>query len=148
MHHTCCRCRYCSLNPDIQYNSCDVPQELSDEAIDKELEQGSEEVRCASISPAHLTSAMAQHILGRKTCLCLQDEAERLQRAFKQKPAVWQQVSRNIYTHREKKRETEDDIPVCDCRPPSDGKPGCGVDCINRRLNQECHPVSPNCIAN
>ncbi|KAL0033139.1 hypothetical protein WJX79_005261 [Trebouxia sp. C0005] len=101
---------YCSKNPDPKYNSCDVPQELSDEAIDQELEQGSE------------------------------DEAERPNRPHKQKPAVWQHISRNIYTHRQRKVEKEDDIMICTCPQPADGAPGCGPDCLNRRLAVECHP--------
>lgn len=35
-------CRYCSQNPDPSYNSCNVPQEMSNEAIDHELEGGSQ----------------------------------------------------------------------------------------------------------
>ncbi|DBB04664.1 hypothetical protein WJX77_006462 [Trebouxia sp. C0004] len=101
---------YCSKNPDPNYNRCDVPQELSDEAIDQELEQGSE------------------------------DEAETTNRPHKQKPAVWQHISRNIYTHRQRKVEKEDDIMICTCPQPADGAPGCGPDCLNRRLAVECHP--------
>lgn len=37
--------RYCSQNPDPNYNSCNVPQEMSNEAIDRELEGGSEVLR-------------------------------------------------------------------------------------------------------
>lgn len=35
-------CRYCPQNPDANYNSCSVPQEMSNEAIDRELEGGNE----------------------------------------------------------------------------------------------------------
>ena len=34
--------RCCSQNPDTDYNSCNVPQEMSNEAIDRELEGVSE----------------------------------------------------------------------------------------------------------
>ena len=60
----------------------------------------------------------------------------------KQKPAVWQQISANIFTHREKKTQHEDDIMICACPKPANGKPGCGPHCLNRQLNIECHPVS------
>ncbi|KAL3148229.1 hypothetical protein ABBQ38_013701 [Trebouxia sp. C0009 RCD-2024] len=103
---------YCSQNPDPQYNSCNVPQEMSNEAIDLELEGGSEDGRELG-KPLH-----------------------------KQKPAVWQQISASIYTHREKKTQHEDEIPICTCPRPADGKPGCGPDCLNRRLYQECHPAA------
>ncbi len=75
--------------------------------------------------------------------LCIsQDEAERTNRPHKQKPAVWQHISRNIYTHRQRKVEKEDDIMICTCPQPADGAHGCGPDCLNRRLAVECHPVS------
>jgi hypothetical protein len=51
--------RYCSKNPDPNYNSCDVPQELSDEAIDQELEQGSE---VCSYNSKSYCSSMPVHI--------------------------------------------------------------------------------------
>lgn len=60
----------------------------------------------------------------------------------KQKPAVWQQISANIFTHREKKTQHEDDIMICACPKPANGKPGCGPNCLNRQLAIECHPVS------
>ena len=58
------------------------------------------------------------------------------------RPAVWQRVTENIFTHRSRKVENEDDIMVCQCKPPLDGSPGCGDNCLNRMLNQECNPVS------
>ena len=55
---------------------------------------------------------------------------------------MWQLVKENIYTHRHRKEQDEDDIMICQCRrPPSDGGPGCGPDCLNRMLNVECVPV-------
>ena len=65
--------RYCSKNPDPNYDSCHVPQELSDEAIDQELEQGSEvcsyNSKCRRscllthicMSSMHITSMFASH---------------------------------------------------------------------------------------
>jgi AWS domain len=60
----------------------------------------------------------------------------------KKRPAVWQLVRENIYTHRRRKEQDEDDIMICQCRRPSDGGVGCGADCLNRLLNIECVPVS------
>jgi len=58
-----------------------------------------------------------------------------------QRPAIWQHVKENILTHRSRKVEHEDDIMVCQCRPPRDGGAGCGENCLNRMLNQECNQV-------
>jgi AWS domain len=60
----------------------------------------------------------------------------------KKRPAVWQLVRENIYTHRRRKQQDEDDIMICQCRRPQDGGVGCGADCLNRLLNIECVPVS------
>ena len=58
-------------------------------------------------------------------------------------PPVWQLVKKNIYLHRERKREDEDDIMICQC-PQIWGTDtttiGCGESCLNRMLNIECHP--------
>lgn len=72
----------------------------------------------------------------------LQDEGYKIPKPRKQKPAVWQHISSNIYTHRQRKVDAEDDIMICTCPRPADGGIGCGVDCLNRRLAVECHPVS------
>jgi AWS domain len=63
-------------------------------------------------------------------------------RRRKKRPAVWQLVRENIYTHRQRKEQDEDDIMICQCRRPTDGGVGCGPDCLNRLLNIECVPVS------
>lgn len=57
------------------------------------------------------------------------------------KPAVWQLIHDNIYTHRAPKEQDEDDIMICHCRPCYAGGVGCGPDCLNRVLNMECVPV-------
>ena len=57
------------------------------------------------------------------------------------KPAVWQLIHDNIYTHRAPKEQDEDDIMICHCRPTFAGGVGCGEACLNRVLNMECVPV-------
>ena len=59
----------------------------------------------------------------------------------KKRPAVWQLVKENIYTHRQRKSQDEDDIMICQCRMRTYGGKGCGPDCLNRLLNIECVPV-------
>jgi len=63
------------------------------------------------------------------------------------KPAVWQLVHDNIYTHRAPKEQDEDDIMICHCRPTFAGGVGCGPDCLNRVLNMECVPVRLRSVA-
>ena len=56
---------------------------------------------------------------------------------------VWQLVNKNIYLHRERKRQDEDDIMICQCKPiwaTDTTSIGCGESCLNRMLNIECHP--------
>lgn len=75
-------------------------------------------------------------------CLASSPRLLLLQKRSKKRPAIWQHVQGNIITHRAPKVEKEDDIMICNCKRPSDGRPGCGEDCLNRSLAQECHPVS------
>ncbi|CAD7699864.1 unnamed protein product [Ostreobium quekettii] len=56
----------------------------------------------------------------------------------RKRPSIWQLVDSNIYTHRKRKVQHEDDIMICQCSPSPEG--GCGGDCINRMLNLECVP--------
>eukprot|EP00891_Asterochloris_glomerata_P001344 jgi/Astpho2/1344/e_gw1.00024.73.1_t len=73
-------------------------------------------------------------------CLASSPRLLLLQKRSKKRPAIWQHVQGNIITHRAPKVEKEDDIMICNCKRPSDGRPGCGEDCLNRSLAQECHP--------
>jgi hypothetical protein len=53
-------------------------------------------------------------------------------------PAVWQLISDNIFSHRKRKVQDEDDIMVCQCPPTWRGGDGCGPNCLNRMLCIEC----------
>ena len=53
-------------------------------------------------------------------------------------PAVWQLISDNIFSHRKRKVQDEDDVMVCQCPPPWRGGDGCGPNCLNRMLCIEC----------
>jgi hypothetical protein len=66
---------------------------------------------------------------------------EKEQRRRKKRPAVWELVTDNIYTHRKRKVQDEDDIMICQCREPTFGGEGCGANCLNYMLNIECVPV-------
>ncbi|KAK9845360.1 hypothetical protein WJX81_004380 [Elliptochloris bilobata] len=101
---------HCEQNPAAAYASCNVPQELTNDEIDQELG-----------SDAEGSDAGRTHTRWRK-------------------PAVWQLVHDNVYTHRAPKEQDEDDIMICHCRPIFAGGVGCGPDCLNRVLNMECVP--------
>lgn len=58
----------------------------------------------------------------------------------RKRPSIWQLVKSNLYTHRKRKVQDEDDIMICQCT--LSGDKGCDPDCINRMLNLECVPVS------
>ncbi|KDD74466.1 hypothetical protein H632_c1292p0, partial [Helicosporidium sp. ATCC 50920] len=62
-------------------------------------------------------------------------------------PPVWQLLRDNVYLHRARKVQDEDDIMICSCPPlwPSDAADcvGCGERCLNRMLNIEC--VAEHC---
>lgn len=96
---------YCRDNPNVAFNSCETPQEFTDEEIDA----------IQSREHAQATNGYARG---------------------KKRPAVWQLIKTNLYPHRSKKQQDEDEIMVCQCRD-SDEDP-CGEHCLNRMLNIEC----------
>jgi hypothetical protein len=62
------------------------------------------------------------------------------------RPPVWQLVTSNLYTHRERKEQDEDDIMICQCKKiwaTDTATVGCGPECLNRMLNIECVEVRP-----
>lgn len=107
----------CDQNPNPLFASCNVEQELSDNEIDRQLDSNDDEA--------------------------LMESEHRLR---KKRPAVWQLVTENQYTHRARKAQDEDDIMICQCRMRTYGGKGCGPDCLNRLLNIECVPgYCPSC---
>ena len=57
-------------------------------------------------------------------------------------PAVIGLIRDNVFSHRKRKYQDEDDVMICQCKPTWRGGDGCGPDCINRLLCIECVPVS------
>ena len=53
---------------------------------------------------------------------------------------VWHRIHRNIFTHREPKSVTADDVLICSCVPDPVTGVGCGDECINRDVLVECDP--------
>jgi histone-lysine N-methyltransferase SETD2 len=68
--------------------------------------------------------------------------AEQPQQNLPKLPAVIQLIDDNVFNHRKRKEQDEDDIMVCHCPPPWRGGDGCGPNCINRMLCIECTEVS------
>lgn len=115
---------YCIHNPDPAHNSCDTPQELTDAEIDRlhvENDKGQEGGGAAAggAAAAALASVPRRH----------------------RRPPVWQLITSNNYTHRERKEQDEDDIMICQCKKvwaTDHSSVGCGSECLNRMLNIEC----------
>ena len=66
---------------------------------------------------------------------------ERSNQARGRMPVVIQMLKDNVFAHRKRKVQDEDDIMICQCKPVWRGGDGCGPDCINRMLAIECVPV-------
>lgn len=135
-----CR-RYCENNPLKQFASCSIPQEMTNEEIDREPSEvgGACVPACGGASPP---SCDQPHAPPSRWFVNFQDLSED---QYKQRtciPAVWQLIKDNALCHRRRKVQDEDDIMICQCKPPWQGGDGCGPACINRILNIECVAVS------
>ena len=148
--------RFCDDSPDPAFNSCSVPQELTNDEIDQEV-AGTE------VSPAFIFVKLVRAVISRMPLECAnrvgrsrcdsfcpvqdEDESDKFHGLDQRRPVVWQLIKENIYTHRAPKVQDEDDIMLCQCKPPQDGGAGCGPDCLNRLLNMECVPVSRHAVS-
>lgn len=72
----------------------------------------------------------------------MQDEKDNNLRLRGKVPTVVQVVNENMFAHRKRRLQDDDDVMICQCRPVWRGGDGCGPDCINRLLCIECVPVS------
>ncbi|MCD7447380.1 hypothetical protein HAX54_028452 [Datura stramonium] len=114
-------CRWtCKDNLDKAFADCSFPQEKSNSEINAELEisDGSGE---EDVSRARLSSNGS----GQKNPLGAHQSS-------------WTRIKSNLFLHRNRKNQPIDEIMVCHCKPPSDGRMGCGDGCLNRMLNIEC----------
>lgn len=107
----------CKDNTDKDFAHCSVPQEKSNAEINVELEisdASCEEDGCdASLNSNQNQSNVSQQ-------------------------SSWSLIKSNLFLHRSRKTQTVDEVMVCHCKPPSDGRIGCGSKCLNRILNIEC----------
>ncbi|KAF3640375.1 putative premnaspirodiene oxygenase-like [Capsicum annuum] len=114
-------CRWtCKDNLDRAFADCSFPQEKSNSEINAELEisDGSGE---EDVSRTRLHSNGS----GQKNPLVAHQSS-------------WTRIKSNLYLHRNRKNQPIDEIMICHCKPPSDGRMGCGDGCLNRMLNIEC----------
>ncbi len=108
---------YCKDNPDNNFNSCEHAQEFTDQEIDDMIQQAA--------------GGAEQHVAHG-------DEEKGYVRG-KKRPAVWQLVNSNLYPHRSRNTQDDDEIMVCQCSSAvGTDEVACGEHCLNRMLNIEC----------
>lgn len=111
----------CKDNVDKALADCSTPQEKSNADINAELElsdaSGEEDASGTRLNYKGLECRRPRDLRETPTCI---------------------NIRTNQFLHRSRKTQTIDEIMVCHCKPPSDGKLGCGDDCLNRMLNIEC----------
>ncbi|EOA33541.1 hypothetical protein CARUB_v10019650mg [Capsella rubella] len=112
----------CKNNSDKKFADCSKSQEMSNEDINEELGIGQDEADAYDCDAAKRGKEKEQ-------------KSKRL--TGKQK-ACFKAIKTNQFLHRNRKNQTIDEIMVCHCKPPPDGRLGCGEECLNRMLNIEC----------
>ncbi|XP_057490499.1 histone-lysine N-methyltransferase ASHH2-like [Actinidia eriantha] len=110
----------CKDNMDKGFADCSIPQEKSNSEINAELE----------ISDASCEEDGSNS----------RSNSKRLEPRYStvHQQSTWMLIRSNMFLHRNRKKQTIDEIMVCHCKPPPDGKMGCGDGCLNRMLNIEC----------
>ncbi|CDP11932.1 unnamed protein product [Coffea canephora] len=112
---------YCKDNMDKDFADCSIPQEKSNADINAELQISDASCEEDADSDARLDSI----------------KSTQKQRKVTQQPS-WTHIKSNSFLHRRRKTQAIDEIMVCHCKPPSEGRVGCGDGCLNRMLNIEC----------
>ncbi|KAL3641727.1 hypothetical protein CASFOL_012542 [Castilleja foliolosa] len=106
----------CKDNTDTDFADCSIPQEKSNSEINAELEiSDAEEDACDPLRTSNQNRSKAV-----------------------QQSSSWSLIKSNLFLHRNRKTQPIDEVMVCHCKPPTDGKMGCGAKCLNRMLNIEC----------
>lgn len=110
----------CKDNTDVAFADCSIPQEKSNADINAELD-----ISDASCEEDEGTARPNYKELG-------------LSRLTVPQKSSFVRIESNKFLHRSRRTQTIDEIMVCHCKPPSNGKSGCGDECLNRMLNIEC----------
>ncbi|PIN14114.1 Histone-lysine N-methyltransferase [Handroanthus impetiginosus] len=112
------KCKWtCKDNTDKDFADCSIPQEKSNSEINEELEIS--DASCEEDAYDALVKSKRNQSKGAQ-------------------PPSWSLIKSNLYLHRSRKTQNIDEVMVCHCKPPSDGRMGCGAKCLNRMLNIEC----------
>ncbi|KAL5776836.1 hypothetical protein ACOSP7_009762 [Xanthoceras sorbifolium] len=116
-------CRWvCKDNMDKAYADCSISQEKTNEDINAELG--------LSDCEEDVSDGLLNHNGSGKDLDC---------RSIAAVPgSAFRRIHSNVFLHRSRKTQTIDEIMVCHCKPPPDGRLGCGDECLNRMLNIEC----------
>ncbi|KAB2093140.1 hypothetical protein ES319_A02G076800v1 [Gossypium barbadense] len=110
----------CGDNVDKAFADCSIPQEKSNADINAELGiSDAEEDGCDGFNYKELDKGFEK-------------------RMTVSPPSHFWRIDSNQFLHRGRKTQTIDEIMVCQCKRPPDGKLGCGDECLNRMLNIEC----------
>ncbi|KAI3821314.1 hypothetical protein L1987_08878 [Smallanthus sonchifolius] len=115
-------CRWiCKDNMDKDFADCLIPQEKSNADINEELE---------------LSEASCEEDACNNTRL---NSSQLAQKKPTDPPQPsWKLIKTNMFLHRNRKNQPIDEVMVCHCKPPIDGRMGCRDECLNRMLNIEC----------
>ncbi|CAN0928431.1 Histone-lysine N-methyltransferase ASHH2 [Linum grandiflorum] len=107
----------CKDNVEKEYADCSIPQEKSNSEINAELgiSDGDED---AFDIPLNSKGLESRHIVS--------------------KQHQFTRIRTNQFMHRRRKTQNIDEVMICHCRRPVDGRLGCGDECLNRMLNIEC----------
>ncbi|GJN21309.1 hypothetical protein PR202_gb08774 [Eleusine coracana subsp. coracana] len=101
----------CKDNGDKAFADCSIPQEKSNAEINAELD----------LSDVSADEADGD---GSNSKAC--------------RAPIWTNLKQNLFLHRKSRTQSIDESMVCNCKPPQDGRIGCGDGCLNRMLNIEC----------
>ncbi|KAK4751982.1 hypothetical protein SAY87_020780 [Trapa incisa] len=110
----------CKDNLDKRFADCSIPQEMSNADINAELE----------LSDYSCEDDYYDGNQNYKELKC--------SRPTVSQQSSFIQIDSNKFLHRSQRTQTIDEVMVCHCKPPLDGKLGCGDECLNRMLNIEC----------
>ncbi|CAL0305489.1 unnamed protein product [Lupinus luteus] len=107
----------CNDNGDKAFADCGIPQEMSNAEINFELGISDEE-------DAYEESKNYKQLEYRQPLVSQE--------------STFSRIFTNEFLHRSHRTQTIDEVMVCYCKPPQEGKLGCGDGCLNRMLNIEC----------
>ncbi|XP_076885699.1 histone-lysine N-methyltransferase ASHH2-like [Bidens hawaiensis] len=115
-------CRWiCKDNLDKAFADCSIPQEMSNADINEELELSEASGEEDACNNTRLNSSQ----------LTKKQSSDPPQHS-------WKLIKTNMFLHRNRKNQPIDEVMVCHCKPPTDGRMGCRDECLNRMLNIEC----------